>query len=95
MSAWWVQVLVALAGWLLVAIASARLLRNPRGDVETGLVLWGIRVYAGLLHSLRIRGGRHIPPSRRPGPLIVVANHTAGVDPLLIQSACPFEVRWM
>jgi 1-acyl-sn-glycerol-3-phosphate acyltransferase len=25
----------------------------------------------------------------------VVCNHTAGVDPLLVQSACPFEVRWM
>ena len=30
-----------------------------------------------------------------PGPLVVVANHTAGIDPLLIQCCCVFEIRWM
>src|SRR5690606_15597843 len=29
------------------------------------------------------------------GPLIVVANHTAGVDPILTSAACPFQIRWI
>ena len=37
----------------------------------------------------------HIPRSAAPGPLILVANHTAGVDPVLIQAACPFPIRWV
>ncbi len=27
--------------------------------------------------------------------MLVVANHTAGIDPILIQAACGFEVSWM
>jgi 1-acyl-sn-glycerol-3-phosphate acyltransferase len=27
--------------------------------------------------------------------LIIVSNHTSGVDPLLIQAACRFHIRWM
>ncbi|MBZ0172957.1 MAG: 1-acyl-sn-glycerol-3-phosphate acyltransferase [Phycisphaerales bacterium] len=27
--------------------------------------------------------------------MIVVCNHTAGVDPILVQSACPFFIRWV
>jgi 1-acyl-sn-glycerol-3-phosphate acyltransferase len=26
---------------------------------------------------------------------MIVCNHTAGVDPALVQAACPFEIRWM
>jgi 1-acyl-sn-glycerol-3-phosphate acyltransferase len=33
--------------------------------------------------------------AERPRPLIVLANHTAGIDPVLIQTALPFEPRWM
>jgi 1-acyl-sn-glycerol-3-phosphate acyltransferase len=36
-----------------------------------------------------------VPLERDAGPLLVVCNHTAGVDPLLVQSACSFFVRWM
>lgn len=30
-----------------------------------------------------------------PRGLIVVANHTAGIDPVLIGWVCPFHIRWM
>lgn len=74
--------------WVLAA--------SPRpGDVLTGFIVRGIRLYARLLHHMRIVGAEHIPPTMTPGPLIVVANHTAGVDPILIQAACPFEIRWL
>lgn len=57
------------------------------------------QVYCRLVHRVRVEGLEHVP-ARSPGgagarPLLVIANHTAGVDPMLIQSALPFEVRWV
>lgn len=82
-------------GWLAWAWLSHRLLDNPRGDVGMGLVHAFSVVYTRAWHGLVVRGKANIPMQREPGALIVVANHTAGVDPLLIQVACPFEIRWM
>jgi 1-acyl-sn-glycerol-3-phosphate acyltransferase len=90
--AWVIGVLVAL---LLGARLSRALLDNPRGDVEGGLLWHGARLYSRLLHRTCIIGAENIPASRRAGPLIVIANHTSGVDPALMQAACPFEIRWM
>ena len=53
-----------------------------------------VRIYAVWFHRLRVFGRGNLPrPSS--GPLIVVCNHTAGVDPALVAAVCPFEVRWM
>lgn len=52
-------------------------------------------LYVRVVHRVTVRGRAHIaelPPGR---PVLVIANHTAGVDPLLIQHALPFFVRWM
>jgi 1-acyl-sn-glycerol-3-phosphate acyltransferase len=69
---------------------------NPReGDPLIGLAFRFVQVYVRVVHHLEVRGREHIPQGRKPGPLVVVCNHTAGVDPLLVQSACPFEIRWM
>lgn len=79
-------------GWAMV---SRRLVVNPRGDVETG-VFWHLcRWYARVWHGLRVEGLDRVPQEQFPGPLVVVCNHTAGVDPLLVQSVAPFEIRWM
>jgi len=67
----------------------------PFNDVEMGLTWRALWVYAKLVHGLRLVGREHIPQDNRPGPLLVVANHTAGVDPVLIQAVCPFKIRWM
>lgn len=90
--AWPISIAIALValGW-----AVRWLLDNPREDAETGLLYRVGRGYCRLVHRLRAEGGEHVPPGRRPGPLIVVANHTAGVDPLLVQASCPFEIRWV
>src|SRR4051812_49078545 len=47
------------------------------------------------MHRVHVEGAEHIPLTRAPGPLIVVLNHTAGIDPLLAQSVVPFEIRWL
>lgn len=81
--------------WIAWALLCARLARNPRADAVTGILLGLIALYARLWHRMRIEGARNIPRTFDAGPLVVVCNHTAGVDPLLVQTALPFEVRWM
>lgn len=89
---WIILILIA---WFAWAFAADRILDNPRGDVLTGLVYRTMRIYARFVHRLVVHGVENVPESKSPGPLIVVCNHTAGVDPLLVQSVCPFEVKWM
>ena len=79
----------------MLGMLSREVLRGPREDVLTGLGALANRVYCRVMHGVRVEGKEHLPPGRDPGPLIVVANHTAGIDPLVIQYACPFYVRWM
>jgi 1-acyl-sn-glycerol-3-phosphate acyltransferase len=89
--------LVALAAllWLGFAALVRYLRHNPRGraDLE-GAIAWAvILAYSRLFHRLRVEGREHIPAR---GPLIVVSNHTAGLDPLLIQAGMrDLEIRWM
>lgn len=84
--------------WLLWAALAGWLWSNPRGDsLEAGL-LWRIaRLYTRFVARAKFEGLEHVPRDRHsvPGGLIVVSNHTSGIDPMLIQSVCRFEVRWM
>ncbi len=83
------------AGWaaaIALGLVVRRLAPEP-DDPRTGLAMLGLKMYARLVHGLRIEGA--LSMHGHSGPLVLVANHTAGVDPLLIQSACPFFVRWM
>lgn len=95
----WIGVLVV--AWLGLAVFSWWLMRvRPRGeDIPSAAFYRLIQVYSRLFHRLTVEGQEHIPArgwdQEGCGPLIVVANHTAGVDPVLIQSVIPFEVRWM
>lgn len=86
---------LAVCAWFLWAGVCARLLRNPRNDEITGIFWHLTRLYVRWFHGLKVEGSVNIPATRKPGGLIVVANHTAGIDPLLIQAVCLFEVRWM
>lgn len=90
------------AVWALWAWMCARLeKRNPRpGDALAGVFMGVLRVYARAVHGLRVEGRADVHPPVKFGEgsrraLIVIANHTAGIDPVLVQCACPFEVRWM
>lgn len=60
-----------------------------------GLAYHAGRFYTRVFHGLRVEGVENLPAGKHPGPLIVIANHTAGIDPMLVQSAVPFYVRWM
>jgi 1-acyl-sn-glycerol-3-phosphate acyltransferase len=95
---------IFLLAWAMLAIAARWILDNPRrvpgqpineDVIAAGLAYRAMQVLCATLHRLRVEGRERLNLGRFPGPLIVVANHTAGVDPLLIQSVCPFEVRWM
>ena len=85
----------ALAALTVFGLLCRALLTNPRGDVEMGLIWHVVRLYVALVHRVRVVGLENVPRTRDAGPLIVVANHTAGVDPVLLQAALPFEIRWM
>lgn len=85
---------------LALAGALARfLLANPRGDVATGLAWRAVQLYVRVVHRARYEGVEHIPSPAEAAdaalPLVIVANHAAGIDPLLIQAKLPFMVRWL
>lgn len=87
-------ILLALA-WVAFAFLSRALLDNPRAEPVFGLVWLLGWHYAVWVHRVRVIGVANIPKGRRAGPLIVVANHTAGVDPVLVQMPFAFEIRWI
>ncbi len=89
---WIIAGLVAL---VFAGFVTRWLLDNPWGNIAGGLLYRFGRGYTLLFQGLRVRGAEHMPEVRAPGPLIVVANHTAGVDPLLVQAVCPFPIRWV
>jgi 1-acyl-sn-glycerol-3-phosphate acyltransferase len=92
---WFTITLLLAAALLAFAFFSRALLRNPRLDFEGGFMWHSVRLYSKLMHSVEVRGRQHMPQFREPGPLILVLNHTAGVDPVLVQAVCPFEIRWV
>ncbi len=97
MSAQLIILLIAL--WATLIVLGRALRRAPRDEPEWGLAWLGASIYTRLVHRVRFEGIEHIPRWARGdepiGPLVIVSNHTAGVDPLLIHSACPFDIRWM
>jgi 1-acyl-sn-glycerol-3-phosphate acyltransferase len=71
---------------------------GARGDdFGTGAAILLFWLYARVVHRVRFEGLEHVPRGKTPPPegLLIVANHTAGIDPLLVQAACRFEIRWM
>jgi len=88
--------ILALALWIAWAGIAWRIWSlDVRNDGASGFILLLCRAYSRLVHRLRVEGRENIPTHRRPGTMIIVCNHTAGVDPVLVQAACPFEITWM
>jgi 1-acyl-sn-glycerol-3-phosphate acyltransferase len=80
--------LLLVAGW-----AAARRIQDP-ADPLTGLLYLAGRAYARLFHRLTVETEPGAL-SDLTGPLIVVCNHTAGVDPILVSSGCPRRIGWI
>jgi 1-acyl-sn-glycerol-3-phosphate acyltransferase len=96
------QVLLALLAIYLVLVALAWLVvvpflgRHPGVDPTTGLMQWIVRIYCRVWHRARFSRLEHVRTAARARDgLIVVSNHTGAVDPLVIQSQCPFIIRWL
>lgn len=97
-----IVIVIFLVIWLMWAVACAQIVKHqPRAkpDLQEGPVLgiayFFVRAYVAIMHRARATGVAHVPTKRDAGPLIVVSNHTAGLDPMLIQAFCPFEITWM
>ncbi|MFG0257897.1 MAG: lysophospholipid acyltransferase family protein [Phycisphaerales bacterium JB043] len=78
-------------GWAWVSHVVVSL--SVRGTLDSGAAMAFMRVYARLVHGLVVENRERIP-EKGSGATIVVCNHTAGVDPLLVQSAFPYEITW-
>jgi 1-acyl-sn-glycerol-3-phosphate acyltransferase len=85
-----VLVLIAVPLVVLPALRS-----GPAGSIRVTLLWRFLQFYLRVVHRVRYFGLEHVPPGNADRPLIVVANHTAGIDPLLIQCGCRFKIRWM
>lgn len=69
------------------------------GDFESSGMICLYKGYARFMQRMRVEGKEHVPTLEELGgrALIVAPNHTAGVDPVLVQAALdsPMEPRWM
>ena len=59
---------------------------GPRPEIHGVLKVlhWGFRAYCSLWHRLRTEGYAPLPET---GPAILIANHTCGIDHMLLQAA--------
>ena len=84
--------IIALSLWWLLAVP--RLRKGPTGRAAVGL-LWRVsNAWVRWRHRCVVEGHDHLT-ELLDEPLIIIANHTGGIDPLLIQSASSRIIRWM
>lgn len=89
---------LGLALWAVFALLVRWIERASvrEGDLFCGLLIRVMQLSAGWMHRLSVEGIGNIPRDRAAGEgLVIVANHTAFIDPLLVQAVVPFEVRWI
>ena len=95
-----VIVVAAAIGWLTLAglgrgLVLPWLSRGPSGDPVNGLLWVVFRWYCQVMHRPTYVGLDQVPDTSHPGGMVVVSNHTGPIDPLLIQTICRFDIRWM
>jgi 1-acyl-sn-glycerol-3-phosphate acyltransferase len=78
--------LLAIPGWLLRADRRTPRRGEARPEIRGPLAVvhWLFRAYCSLWHQLRIERRAPLPES---GPAILIANHTCGIDHMLLQAA--------
>lgn len=91
-----ILILVLLVVLVCVALSSASVARRRRGptSVLEGLLYLVGHAYVRAVHRLTsdVEDGAF---DEIDGPLLVVVNHTAGVDPILVSSVIPRRVHWL
>ena len=101
----WRCLLLLIPGLLLRARSPGRAVSPPMPEIR-GPLRWlhrVFRVYCTLWHELRTEGCAPLPES---GPAILIANHTCGIDHMLLQAASRrllgfmiareyYESRWL
>ncbi|MGI9014320.1 MAG: lysophospholipid acyltransferase family protein [Phycisphaerales bacterium] len=90
---WTILIIIAIVVIVITVWVTAALIAGSPGDRWFEVVRRTVAIYCKLVHRVTIDGCEHIPPGN--SPIIVVSNHTAGIDPLLIQTAVRRPVRWM
>ncbi|MEM1107086.1 MAG: MFS transporter [Planctomycetota bacterium] len=68
------------------------LIRGPMPAAGGNFFRHLVRLFCLVWHRLEWTGRHHIPES---GPVILASNHTTALDPFLMQSACPRQIRWL
>ncbi len=65
---------------------------GPTPTRQTNIYWRTIRLFVLIWHRLRWIGRQHVPST---GPVILAANHTTALDPMLIQAAVPRVINWV
>lgn len=90
-----IGVLYALGPLLMVVgigYAGYYLLHGPMPSAAANVFRHLTRLYCLVWHRLQWTGRHHIP---HEGPVILASNHTTALDPILMQAACPRQIRWL
>lgn len=88
-------IVIVIAGLVIQGVRTGWFTAGPRGEVLWTLVWRFCRVFSRVVHRVEYTGLEHVPDTNDAGPILVVSNHTAALDPIIIQSACPVHIRWM
>ena len=83
--------LAVAGGWLLGRYARKR----GAGDLVLGLLTLLATPLVRIYWGARFRGFERIPDPVPGRGLILVCNHTSGMDPVLINWNCSLRIRWM
>ena len=77
--------------WLLIGHARSR----GAGDGVLGLLKIAVAPLIKIYWGSRFLGWERIPEPDPDRGLIIVCNHTSGLDPVLIEWRCSLKIRWM
>jgi len=93
-------ILLCFTAWSAVVLfirwaAQRWMCSGPAGTPADFLVWHTVRLFVKLVHRATYENTAIVPQTSKPGPLIVVSNHTGSIDALLLQAGCRFDIRWM
>lgn len=88
----WIQVVPAMVAIALLAEAYRQLRLGPMPSPLANMLLRMWRLFVLTWHRVEWVGKHHVPAT---GSVILAANHTAGIDPFLMQTPLRRLVRWI